>query len=132
MPKTWSRRFIASLAGALSLAGPLAARAETAYVFATFKGDAAADEKLWIYTSTNATAFSQLSETFYGGPTGVLRDPSIMKHTDGKYYVAFTVQSWTTQSTTFAIASSTDLVNWQTVATVPAGVAGTAYTWAPE
>jgi hypothetical protein len=132
MPKTWSRRFIASLAGALALAGPAAVQAETAYVFATFKGDAAADEKLWIYTSTNATAFSELSQTFYGGPTGVLRDPSIMKHTDGKYYVAYTVQSWTTQSTTFAIASSTDLVNWQTVATVPAGVAGTAYTWAPE
>jgi hypothetical protein len=107
-------------------------RAATRYVFATFKGDAAADEKLWIYTSSDAVNFSLLSATGYGGPTGVVRDPSIIKHTDGKYYVAHTVQSWTTKSTYFAIASSTNLTNWTPVATVNAGVTGTAYTWAPE
>ncbi|HYH02588.1 MAG TPA: RICIN domain-containing protein [Bacillota bacterium] len=106
--------------------------AATNYIFTTFKGDAAADEKLWIYTSTDGTNFNLFSNTGYGGPTGVLRDPSIMRHTDGKYYIAFTVQSWTTSSTYFAIASSTDLVNWTNVTTVNAGVSGTYYTWAPE
>lgn len=106
--------------------------ASTRYVFATFKGDAAADEKLWIYLSDDATGFKLLSNTNFGGSTGVLRDPSIMKHTDGKYYIAYTVQSWTTASTYFAIASSTNLINWTQVATVDAGVSGTYYTWAPE
>ncbi len=104
----------------------------TTFVFTTFKSDAAADEKLWVYTSADGLSFNLLSNTGYGGPTGVLRDPSIMKHTDGKYYVAHTVQSWTTSSTFFAIASSADLVNWTNVTTVNAGVSGTYFTWAPE
>lgn len=107
-------------------------RAATRYVYATFRGDAAADEKLFIYTSPDAVNFSLFAATGYGGSTGVLRDPSIIKHTDGKYYIAHTVQSWTTTSTYFAIASSADLVHWTQVATVNAGVSGTAYTWAPE
>jgi hypothetical protein len=106
--------------------------AATGYIFTTFKGDAAADEKLWVYTSFDGIGFNLFSNTGYGGPTGVLRDPSIVKHSDGKYYIAFTVQSWTTSSTYFAIASSADLINWTTVTTVNAGVAGTYYTWAPE
>ena len=108
------------------------ASAATTYIFATFKGDAAADEKLWIYTSSNGTSFNLLSNTGFGGPTGVLRDPSIMKHSDGKYYVAYTVQSWTTSSTYFAIASSTNLINWTNIATVNSGIANTQFTWAPE
>ena len=107
------------------------AGAATTYIYATFKGDAAADEKLWIYTSTNGTSFNNFYNGF-GGPTGVLRDPSIMKHTDGKYYIAFTVQSWTTNSTYFAIASSTNLTSWTNVATVNSGIANTKFTWAPE
>lgn len=102
------------------------------YIFATFKGDAAADEKLWIYTSSDAVNFSLYSATGYGGPTGVVRDPSIMKYTDGKYYIAHTIQSWNTSSTAFAIAVSSDLINWTHLTTVNAGVSGTYYTWAPE
>jgi hypothetical protein len=106
--------------------------AATTYVYPTFKGDGAANQELWIYTSTNGTSFSVFADTNYRGPTGVLRDPSIIKHSDGKYYIAYTVQSWTTQSTHFNIASSTNLLAWTHVASVNAGVAGTAYTWAPE
>ena len=119
------------LAGAVLLFASPPAAASTC-VFATFKGDAAAQEKLSVYTSTNGLDFILLADTGYGGPTGVLRDPSIMRHTDGKYYVAFTVQSWTTASTNFAIASSADLTNWTLVATVNVGVPGTHFTWAPE
>jgi hypothetical protein len=111
----------------------LPAHAASQYIFATFKGDSAALEKLWIYTSTNGLNFTQFTDTGgYAGPTGVLRDPSIMKHTDGKYYIAHTVQSWITSSTNFAIASSPDLVHWTNVTTVNAGVSGTYFTWAPE
>jgi hypothetical protein len=116
----------------LSCLTPATVNAATTYIFTTFKGDAAADEKLWVYTSTDAVNYNLFSNTGFGGSTGVLRDPSIMKHTDGKYYIAFTIQSWTTSSTAFGIASSTDLINWTNVATVNAGVSGTYYTWAPE
>jgi hypothetical protein len=104
----------------------------TRYVFTTFRGDAAADEKLSVYTSSNGLDFELLSNTGYAGPTGVLRDPSILKHTDGKYYVAYTLQSWTTASMSFGIATSTDLESWTFLVEVPAGVSGEHFTWAPE
>jgi hypothetical protein len=102
------------------------------YIFSTFRDDGVNPERLWIYTSADGLNYNLLSQTGYGGPTGVVRDPSIMKHTDGKYYVCHTVQSWETSSTYFAIASSSNLINWTNVATVNAGVSGTYYTWAPE
>jgi hypothetical protein len=110
----------------------LAVSASDPYIFATFDGDGATEQKLFIFTSTDGNNWSQLS-TGFAGPTGVLRDPSLIKNpNDGKWYIAYTVQSWTTQSTYFNIASSTDLYNWSNVTSVNAGVTGTAYTWAPE
>ena len=55
----------------------------TTYIFATFKGDDAAGMKLSIYTSTDSTTFTLLSDTGFGGNTSYIRDPSIMKYTDG-------------------------------------------------
>jgi hypothetical protein len=106
--------------------------AATEYIFATFTGDAAANEKLSIYTSPDGLNFKLLSNTGFAGPTGVLRDPTIMRHSDGNYYVAYTTASWTTTSTSFAIASSSDLINWTYLTTISAGVAGVHDTWAPE
>jgi hypothetical protein len=120
-----------ALAVALGLAS-VPAVAATRYIFAVFKGDSTDQEKLSIYTSADGLNFKLLADTGYGGPTGVLRDPSIMRHRDGKYYVAHTLQSWDTRSAAFAIASSVDLVKWTSVATVDAQVADVAHTWAPE
>ncbi|MEO8903844.1 MAG: glycoside hydrolase family 43 protein, partial [Polyangiaceae bacterium] len=106
--------------------------AATRYVFATFQGDEADKQKLSLYTSENGLDFTRLADTGYTGPTGVLRDPSITKHTDGKYYIAYTIQSWTTTSAAFAIASSPDLKTWTFRAEIPAGVTGVKDTWAPE
>ncbi|WP_082570830.1 RICIN domain-containing protein [Cellulomonas sp. Root485] len=138
MTQPLSRRLWAVLAAlALALVAAVAvatappAQAATAYIYTTFKGDAAADQELWVYTSSDATTFSALADTNYRGPSGALRDPSIIKR-DGTYYIAYTVQSWTTQSTTFNIARSTNLRDWTHVTTVAAGISGTAYTWAPE
>lgn len=124
-------RMLFAVLGALTIFLGLPAQAST-YVLSTFMGDASAQEKLWIYTSPDGVNFTQYSNTGYGGPTGVLRDPTIMKYSDGKYYIAFTTQSWTTASTFFAVASSPDLIHWTTVATVPSGVPNTHFTWAPE
>lgn len=132
-PRNWLARLTSALlvlAGGLVFAAPPAAAAST-YVYPTFKGDGAADQELWIYRSTNGTSFSVLADTNYRGPTGVLRDPSIVKH-NGRYYIAYTVQSWTTNSTYFHVASSTNLTSWTHVATVNSGIANTRFVWAPE
>ena len=132
--KRW--RWMAALAGALLVvAGTVAvatpASAATTYLYTTFKGDGAADQELWVYQSSSGTSFSVLADTNYRGPTGVLRDPSIISY-NGTYYVAYTVQSWTTNSTHFNIASSTNLTTWQHVASINSGIANTRFVWAPE
>jgi hypothetical protein len=103
--------------------------AANTYYFATFGSDS--DQKLYVYSSTNATSFGMYSNSGFRGPTGVLRDPGLLYY-NGRYYIAFTTQSWTTSSTSFSIASSSDLVSWSTIATVNSGVANTYYTWAPD
>jgi hypothetical protein len=126
-------RWLAALLGAVAvLTVPAPAHAATTLVYATFKGDAQADEELWLYQSTNGgMSYDVLSDTNFHGPTGVLRDSSILKH-NGRYYIAYTVQSWTTNSTYFTIASSTNLTTWTNIASVPSGIADTRFTWAPE
>lgn len=105
------------------------------YVFAVFD-DSAPVSSLQIYTSSDALNFSRLLDTGFGGPTGNLRDPSIMRHTDGKFYVAHTTPPSGTgccgPEASFSVASSTDLKKWTTIATVASGVAGVVNTWAPE
>jgi len=125
-----SRFGFALALAALTASG--AANAATRYVFATFGGDDASKEKLSLYTSKNGLDFTLLANTGYAGPTGVLRDPSIMRHTDGQYYIAYTLKSWTTTSAAFAIASSPDLKTWTFRTEVPAQVTGVKDTWAPE
>ncbi|MGC4087781.1 MAG: hypothetical protein QM756_07770 [Polyangiaceae bacterium] len=105
------------------------------YVFSVFN-DAAAVSSLQIYTSNDGLNFTLLADTGFTGPTTNLRDPSIMKHTDGKFYVAFTTppagNGCCGPESSFSIASSSNLKNWTTVATVPSGVSGVTNVWAPE
>jgi hypothetical protein len=108
------------------------ASAATTLIYTTFKGDGAADQELWVYQSTDGGLnYSVLYDTNFRGPTGVLRDPSIIKR-NGTYFIAYTWQSWTTNSTYFAVARSSDLRSWTNIATVPSGIANTRFTWAPE
>ena len=105
------------------------------YVFACFN-DAAPASTLMIYTSNDALNFTLLYDTGYGGPTGNLRDPSIMRHTDGKFYVVHTTPPSGTgccgAESSFNVASSSDLKTWTTITQVPSGVAGVKNVWAPE
>src|SRR5450432_3075442 len=58
-----------------------------------------------------------------------------MRHTDGKYYLAYTdpmTASCCNPEDHFGIAVSADLTHWTDLATVKAGVAGVSRTWAPE
>lgn len=133
-PKQWMARLTGVLlvvvSGSIAFSAQPALAAST-YIYTTFKGDGAADQELWVYQSTNGTSFNVLADTNYRGPTGVLRDPSIISH-NGTYYIAHTVQSWTTNSTHFNIAASTNLRTWTHVASVNSGIANTRFVWAPE
>jgi hypothetical protein len=126
---------IVAFAAVLSSLGGGGAWATTTYIFSTFKGDDAAGMKLSVYTSTDALSFTLLSDTGFGGNTTYLRDPSIMKHTDGRYYLAYTdptTASCCNPEDHFGIATSTDLIHWTDLTTVKAGVPAVSRVWAPE
>jgi len=129
------RRSVGIATLATVLAGGSQRAEATRYIFATFKGDDAAGMKLSIYTSTDSINFTLLSDTGFGGNTTYIRDPSIMKHTDGKYYIAYTdpmKASCCNPEDHFGIASSADLIHWTDLTTVKAGVPNVSRVWAPE
>lgn len=64
------------------------------------------------------------------GEGSVLHDPSIIKWTDGNYYICYT--SGSAPNNSFGVARSPDLVNWTFVKSVAHGIAGGNQTWAPE
>jgi len=106
------------------------------YVFSTFSGDGAEDMKLRIYVSLDGINYSLYSITGYGGPTGSLRDPSIMKHTDGRYYMVFTAPPYNkpyAKQNFVGLAWSTDLQTWNTMPNISTtGIPGVKISWAPE
>jgi MYXO-CTERM domain-containing protein len=129
------RRFLGPTALIAVLLGASQPAQATTYIFATFKGDDAAGMKLSIYTSTDSTNFTLLSDTGFGGNTSYIRDPSIMKHSDGKYYIAYTdpmKASCCNPEDHFGIAVSSDLIHWTDLTTVKAGVPNVSRVWAPE
>jgi hypothetical protein len=90
---------------------------------------------LMVVTSSDALNFSILYNGGFKGIGATLRDPSIYRHTDGKFYVAYTATNDTSccnPENQFGIAVSSDLVNWSNFITVPAGVSGVINTWAPD
>ncbi|KAF9522780.1 arabinosidase [Crepidotus variabilis] len=99
------------------------------YVFTAFTS--ASESNLYVYTSSDATSFSLLKGPAYTPPTGLIRDPSLILHTDGLYYIAYTTD-WSGQN--FAIASSSDLLTWTRKATIStsSSVIKPVNTWAPE
>lgn len=122
-----------------SSAGPTQSQAsQPTYIFATFTGDGVNDMKLQIYISDDAVNYSLYSDTGYGGPAGCsLRDPSIMKHTDGKYYLVFTASPYGKPydyQKIVGLAYSTDLKVWTSLPTVSTDTigGGVKNSWAPE
>jgi len=121
---------------ALQVAEVASAAPAPVYIFATFTGDGPEDMKLRIYTSPDAINYSLYSITGYGGPTGALRDPSIMKHTDGKYYMVFTAPPYKkpyAHQNFVGLAWSADLQTWHTMPNISTtGIPGVKVSWAPE
>ncbi|MET8049602.1 hypothetical protein ABZU75_18590 [Streptosporangium sp. NPDC005286] len=67
------------------------------------------ESNMYVYESPDATGFRLLHGPAYTPPSGLIRDPSIIRHTDGRYYIVHTT-NWT--GNTIGFATSTDRVNW--------------------
>ena len=90
----------------------------------------ASQSNMNIYDSANGTNWNLIKANAYTPPSGLIRDPSIMRHTDGYYYIVYTT-NWT--GNTIGFARSLDHVNWTFLRNVTVGLNGaTGSTWAPE
>lgn len=88
------------------------------------------ESNMYVYDSVNATAFTLVRANAYTPPSGLIRDPSVLRHTDGYYYLVYTT-NWT--GDTIGFARSADYVNWTFLRNVTVGLNGaTGSTWAPE
>jgi hypothetical protein len=99
----------------------------TQYLFAVFTNGS--ESNMYLYQAADALNFNLVKGPAYTPPGGLVRDPSLMRHTDSYYYIAYTT-NWA--GTDFGIARSWDLTNWSFVTNVNVNVSGTQNTWAPE
>ncbi|MER7571389.1 glycoside hydrolase family 43 protein [Streptomyces sp. NPDC126514] len=85
-----------------------------------------------VYQSDDATDFRLLRSAAYTPPAGRIRDASVIRHTDGYYYVTYTTRTWQDTSTTIGFARSADRVNWTFLHDYPVPIANLSRAWAPE
>ncbi|MFE6336590.1 glycoside hydrolase family 43 protein [Streptomyces sp. NPDC057798] len=85
-----------------------------------------------VYQSDDATDFRLLRSAAYTPPAGRIRDASVIRHTDGYYYVTYTTRTWQDTSTTIGFARSADRVNWTFLHDYPVPIANLSRVWAPE
>lgn len=91
----------------------------------TYTGGAA----MHVYEAPDGTAFQPIASPAYAPPAGLLRDPSIMRHTDGRYYTTYTT-AWTGNQ--IGLASSADRITWTHLGNITLPTAGIGSSWAPE
>ncbi|MGR3932286.1 glycoside hydrolase family 43 protein [Streptomyces sp. BRA346] len=84
---------------------------------------------MYVYESPDALTYTLLKGPAFTPPAELIRDPSIIKHTDGYYYIVYTT-NWT--GNTIGFARSRDRVNWTFVRNHTLPLAGVERTWAPE
>ncbi|WP_446222223.1 hypothetical protein ACTWPB_20655 [Nocardia sp. IBHARD005] len=64
-------------------------RTPVRYTMTAFRTDS--DTTLAVYESTDGTDFTPVREHAYSPPVGLVRDPSVLLHTDGHYYLTYTI-----------------------------------------
>ncbi|MGY0064889.1 family 43 glycosylhydrolase [Streptomyces sp. LZ34] len=103
------------------------AKATSRYTMTAFTNSS--ESNMYVYDSPDALAYTLLKGPAYTPPAQLIRDPSIIKHTDGFYYIVYTT-NWT--GNTIGFARSRDRVSWTFVRDHTLPVAGLERTWAPE
>ncbi|MQY26689.1 hypothetical protein NRB56_22610 [Nocardia sp. RB56] len=93
-----------------------------------FRADS--DSTLAVYESADGTWFTPVAERAYMPAVGVVRDPSVLWHTDGWYYLTYTSAA---DATSIGMARSRNRIDWTALPPVPMLVPGRLEgTWAPE
>lgn len=93
----------------MAIAAPAAVDAAPSgwnYTIVGFSNDS--DRDMDVYESSDGGRFDFVQQGAYSPPSGVVRDSSIFRHTDGMYYVTYT----TVDGANIGMASSADRVNW--------------------
>lgn len=107
-----SRLCVAALLVAAGLTGavPSAAHGEPApsfrYTMTAFSSESARD--MDVYESSDGHRFRLLQKAAYRPPAGFVRDASIFRHSDGRYYITYT----TADGANIGFASSADRRTW--------------------
>ncbi len=105
---------------------PLATEASR-YTMTAFTNSS--ESNMYVYRSSDAANFELAKGPAYTPPSGLIRDPSVMRHVDGRYYLVYTT-GWT--GNTIGFARSDNLVDWTFLRNVTLPVANLTRTWAPE
>ncbi|MEU3885172.1 glycoside hydrolase family 43 protein [Streptomyces sp. NPDC029041] len=85
-----------------------------------------------VYQSDDATDFRLLRSAAYTPPANRIRDASVIRHTDGFYYLTYTTHTWQDPSTTIGFARSSDRLDWTFLYDYTVPVARLSRAWAPE
>ncbi|NBM18731.1 glycoside hydrolase family 43 protein [Streptomyces sp. GC420] len=102
----------------------------TRYTMTAFTNSS--ESNMYVYESPDATGFTLLKGPAYTPPSGMIRDPSVFRHTDGNYYLTYTTRTWSALSTTIGFARSRDRVNWTFLYDYTVPISGLQRAWAPE
>ncbi|WP_395408339.1 family 43 glycosylhydrolase [Pseudoduganella sp. UC29_106] len=90
---------------------------------------AASPGKLSLFASTDGATFTTLASETYTAPERMLRDPSIIRHSDGYYYLVYASSE---NGAAFGTARSRDLKSWQAMGEIKVAASGFAKARAPE
>src|SRR5687768_435494 len=85
-----------------------------------------------VYQSDDATDFRLAKSAAYTPPANRIRDASVIKHTNGYYYLTYTTHTWQDPSTTIGFARSTDRLTWSFLYDYTVPIANLSRAWAPE
>lgn len=85
-----------------------------------------------VYQSDDATDFRLLRSSAYTPPANRIRDASVIRHTDGFYYLTYTTHTWQDPSTTIGFARSSDRAGWTFLYDYTVPIANLSRAWAPE
>ncbi|MFE7277324.1 glycoside hydrolase family 43 protein [Streptomyces sp. NPDC057623] len=114
------------LSGTAQAAAPPAGRTSR-YTMTAFTYSS--ERNMYVYDSVDATGFNLVKGPAYTPPSGLVRDPSVFKHTDGFYYVTYTT-SWT--GNTIGFARSADRQTWTFLGNITVNLPEVGNAWAPE
>lgn len=98
------------VAGLLVAAPPASSAApppDWKYTMVAFSN--ASDRDMDVYESADGTGFQLVQQSAYRPPSGLVRDPSIFRNTDGLYYLTYTTGGG---GANIGFARSSDRINW--------------------